>query len=102
MKKRLLFPVLVLAALHSAAAFAEEPLTTNVANGASAFQMQRQVIAPGGGRASGGSWQLDGTLGQVAAGRTTGGVFTLDGGYWSPDVAAVGDILFSDGFEDTP
>ena len=41
-------------------------------------------------------------VGPVAAGRTTGGVFTLDGGYWSPDVAAVGDILFSDGFEDTP
>ncbi|MEZ5465396.1 MAG: hypothetical protein R3F22_09305 [Lysobacteraceae bacterium] len=102
MNQRLLFTLPILAALYGAAAFAEEPPTMNVGNGVAAFEMQRQVIAPGGGRSGNGAWQLDGTLAQVAAGRASGAAFTLDGGYWSPDVAVVGDILFSDGFEDTP
>ncbi|MCB1560864.1 MAG: hypothetical protein KDI75_07195 [Xanthomonadales bacterium] len=102
MNQRLIFPILALAGLHSASAFGAEPPTAKVANGVSAFEMQRQVIAPGGGRSGNGAWQLDGTLGQVAAGRASGAAFTLDGGYWSPDVAAAGDTLFSDGFEDTP
>ena len=102
MNQRLLFPLLILAVLQGTAAFAEEPPTINVGNGAASFEMQRQVIAPGGGRSGNRAWQLDGTLGQVAAGRASGAAFTLDGGYWSPDVAAAGDTLFSDGFEDTP
>lgn len=102
MNKWLPIPILALAGLHSASAFGAEPPATKLGNGTPAFQMERQVIAPGGGRASGDGWRLDGTLALVAAGRATGGAFTLDGGYWTADVAAAGDILFTDGFEDTP
>jgi hypothetical protein len=66
---------------------------------AQSFTMEREVIAPGGG-----TWQLDGTLGQPVAGRSSGGVFTLDGGFWVPETPAGPrpDDIFSDGFEETP
>ena len=100
MNKRLLIPILALAGVSSATAFGAELPEINVGKGTPPFQMERQVIAPGGGRAGGDGWQLDGTLGQVAAGRATGGAFTLDGGYWTAEPRPTD--IFSNGFEDTP
>ena len=100
MNRWLPIAILALAGLHSATAFGAEPPATHVGKGTPVFQMQRQVIAPGGGRASGDDWQLDGTLGQAAAGRATGGAFTLDGGYWTAEPPPID--IFSNGFEDAP
>lgn len=36
----------------------------------------------GGGIASGGSYELSGTIGQPDVGVRSGGVYTLNGGFW--------------------
>ena len=72
---------------------------------AQSLTVERQVLAPAGGRASGGDWTLDATLGQTAIGRASGGEFVLDAGFWTPEPPAPPpgpDTLFSNGFEDTP
>ena len=45
----------------------------------------------GGGAASsvGGSYNLDGTIGQPAPGTSSGGTYTLEGGFWNGDAAVV-------------
>ncbi len=48
------------------------------------FQIEKKVIAGGGGNVSGGIFDLDGTVGQSVAGTTSnGGIFTLAGGFWA-------------------
>ena len=71
---------------------------------AQSFSMEREVIAGGGGRGSGGDWQLDGTIAQTPAGKAAGGVYTLDAGFWVPETPAgpLPDDIFADGFEGTP
>lgn len=47
------------------------------------FVIEKSVIAGGGGRAAGGPYILEGTVGESLAGRTSsGGVFELSGGFW--------------------
>src|SRR5438034_551203 len=47
------------------------------------FDLSRNVIAGGGGSSSNGSFKVDGTIGQAAAGTTSsGGQFTATGGFW--------------------
>ena len=47
-------------------------------------QIDPPTIAGGGGTSTGGSFRLDGTLGEVSASSTlTGGTFTINGGFWS-------------------
>jgi hypothetical protein len=71
---------------------------------AQTFNMERQVIAPGGGHSSGDDWQLDGTIAQTAAGKAAGGSYTLDAGFWVPETATgpLPEAIFLDGFEGTP
>ena len=57
----------------------------------------------GGGTmaATGGSWELAGTIGQAdasAANAVTGGSWQLTGGFWSL-IAEFSDVLFSDRFQ---
>ncbi|MBL8124852.1 MAG: VCBS repeat-containing protein, partial [Blastocatellia bacterium] len=48
------------------------------------FTITKSVIAGGGGSGSGGSFTLNGTIGQAAAGTTsTGGSFSLESGFWA-------------------
>ena len=48
-----------------------------------AFTITKSVIAGGGGRASGGTFTVDGTIGQSLAGTSsTGGAFTIISGFW--------------------
>jgi hypothetical protein len=59
------------------------------------FSITKSVIAGGGGRSTGGTFTLDGTIGQPLAGTTsTGGTFDLKSGFWSPSssvaTAAIG------------
>lgn len=48
------------------------------------FVIEKNVIAGGGGSAAGGTFALDGTIGQSVAGTTSsGGVFSVDSGFWA-------------------
>ncbi len=48
------------------------------------FTITKSVIARGGGQASGGTFTMDGTIGQSVADTTsTGGTFNLQSGFWT-------------------
>ncbi len=63
-----------------------------------AQQIVRHTIDTGGGRSVGGSFVVDGTLGQSDAGLLAGGEFRLRGGFWI-DLEPSPDNIFSDGFD---
>src|SRR5450755_2516882 len=46
------------------------------------FSITSSVIGSGGGPAAGGSFVLDGTIGQAVVGPVTGGSFTDNQGFW--------------------
>lgn len=49
------------------------------------FDLSRNVIAGGGGTSNGGSFKLEGTVGQSVAGTTSvGGSYSGTGGFWQP------------------
>jgi len=48
----------------------------------------------GGGASTGGSYSLDGTIGQPDAGTSTGGTYALSGGFWGGGAAAIEYNLF--------
>jgi len=66
------------------------------------FVIQKQVIAAGGARASGGSYVLTGTIAQAAAGpvpsEATGAGYRLSSGFHAVSTP-LPDALFSHGFE---
>lgn len=52
------------------------------------FVLPRSVIAGGGGGSFGGTFELNGSIGQAAAGaQMNGGQFSLTGGFWQPEFA---------------
>ncbi len=58
-------------------------LFTAARTNAQPFTVTGHVIAGGGGTASGGRFQVTGTIGQPEAGpRLTGGCFSIDPGFW--------------------
>ena len=77
--------------LYVAAAFLSAGL------GAQELQMERTAVVPAGGRAVGGGFALDGTLGQPVSGVSSGDIYVLESGFHQRD--AVGDALFANGFE---
>lgn len=64
------------------------------------YQLQKQAIAGGGQRASGGSYVLTGTVGQSNATPTpaTGSTYLLTGGF-HVRALPLGNDLFRNGFE---
>jgi hypothetical protein len=57
--------------------------TAGIAQSGGTFTITKSVIADGGGRATGGTFTVDGTIGQsVAGGPSTGGTFSLASGFW--------------------
>lgn len=68
------------------------------------YEITRWTIASGGTmEASGGEWNLKGTIGQweaTAPRELSGGQWKLTGGFWSDILEALGDFIFSDRFED--
>ena len=60
------------------------------------------TIDAGGGNATGGTYSISGTIGQVDADPlqpASGGAFELTGGFWVIDAAPPSDQVFRDGFE---
>ncbi len=88
-------------ALISAAAL----LLTGAASAAptgSDLRIDWSTIDAGGGTASGGSFAVSGTIGQIDADPlqpASGGNFVLAGGFWVVDAAPSSDALFRSGFE---
>lgn len=63
-----------------------------------AYQMKKQVIAAGGGHASGGSYALVATVGQSVAGQTDGDGAVVQQGFHA-SAAPRPDALFGNSFE---
>ena len=68
------------------------------------FQIEKSVIAGGGGQTTAGQFVLDATIGESVAGtKSTGGTFELGSGFWgggatpSANVTVSGRVLTSDG-----
>jgi len=63
------------------------------------YRITREVIAAGGVRASGGSYDAITTSGQAASGVQSGGAYVLRGGFHVPAATALGGgRIFADGF----
>ena len=73
MKRLSLFIPIVLAVLIVSIAAAQS---------GSGYDLTWNTIDGGGGSSSGGSYTLDGTLGQFEAGALSGSGYTLSGGFW--------------------
>lgn len=74
---------------------------------ASAPQLRQAVVAGGGGRSSGGSFVVEGSIGQPdvdALQPASGGQFAVTGGFWAEaaEPIALPDPVFSNGFEGGP
>lgn len=84
--------VLLLLAALSAPAMAQD------------YEVTRWTIASGGTmESSGGDWSLKGTIGQWEATEPrelSGGPWKLTGGFWADILKTLGDVLFSDRFEE--
>lgn len=64
------------------------------------YTLDPQSVAGGGGRSTGGSFALEGTIGRHDASNVLGGgAFELTGGFHQRAQGALGDALFGDGFE---
>ena len=77
-------------------------LATGAASAGDELRVDWSSIDAGGGSASGGSFQLSGTIAQIDAEPlqpASGGNFQLTGGFWVIGSQAASDALFKDGFE---
>lgn len=58
------------------------------------YDIQKSVIASGGGNSEGGDFTLTGTVGQVdSSNPIIGGNYTLSGGFWTDSKIVVNDDL---------
>src|SRR5215203_5535073 len=74
--KRLLYVLAITAIAIGQAAYAN-------AQSGGAFVIQKSVVASGGGRATGGTFAIDGTAGQALAGvQSNGGAYTILSRFW--------------------
>lgn len=62
------------------------------------YVVARSVIGSGGDTLSGGSFRLNGTLGQPATTLLGSSGYRVYDGFWAP-AAPLGDLLFSNGFD---
>lgn len=60
------------------------------------YTIGKYTINSGGGESTGGSYELNGSIGQTDASNTqTGGDYSLNGGFWHGN----NDLIFKNGFE---
>jgi hypothetical protein len=88
-------------ALACASALLLAPALALAQSGSASYQIPRQSIDGGAGRATSAAYRLHGTIAQLDAGATmTSASYTLRGGFHRAAPAApLPDPLFSDGFE---
>ncbi len=71
-------------------------LAPTAAQSGGAFSITKSVIAGGGGSSAGGTFVVDGTIGQPIAGTSSsGGSFTAIGGFWNAAPPAVINVIIS-------
>ena len=63
-----------------------------------ALHLEGTVIAGGGATLEGGTFRVNGTVGQPATHVLTGASLRLYDGFWSP-AASASDVIFSNGFD---
>jgi hypothetical protein len=99
----LLLTALCLANLAATAAPTPGTATAAATTGATGFALPRWTVDGGGGRSTGGTYAIHGTIGQPDADPlqpSAGGAFAITGGFWpgAPQVD-VPETVFADGFE---
>lgn len=91
---------LLTAVLVAAFAPAQAAPPTQAPPSGGTYVLTKQVIAAGGNRSSGGSYQLVGTLGQNTAGRANAGGYQLQIGFHgAASNAPLPDSIFRNSFE---
>ena len=65
------------------------------------YEIKKYSINNGGGKTTGGVYQMNSSIGQVDASSVrAGGNYTLNGGFWHPkDTTPQPEIIFTNGFE---
>ena len=88
-----LFSLTAMSVLVSAFVLARFPA---LAQSGGSFVIEKSVIGGGGGQAAGGSFTLDGTIGQPFGGTTSsGGTFQVGSGFWGGGGAAAASVSVS-------
>lgn len=69
----------------------------------SSYEITQWTLSAGGTtQASGGDWELSGTIGQweaTPARALSGGPWRLTGGFWAAGLSELGDLIFKDQFK---
>lgn len=70
---------------------------------AQSYEITQWTVSAGGTtQATGGNWQLAGTIGQweaTPARALSGGPWRLTGGFWAAELSELGDLIFKDQFK---
>ena len=62
------------------------------------YTIEKSVIAGGGGTSTGGTYLLEGTIGQaIAGGPATGSPYSVQSGFWNPNLAPTAAGVFIEG-----
>ena len=80
MMKRYLILIAIISVVTAASSLLAQAQTP--AAPTAGYEISWYTIDGGGGSSSGGSYQLDGTIGQADAGALSGGGYTLNDGFW--------------------
>ncbi|MGA8276692.1 MAG: hypothetical protein WB784_00620 [Rhodanobacteraceae bacterium] len=90
--KRLLMPSFALIGAFAGSVSAQ--------SGGGPYGIDRSVVAGGGGSLAGGTFELRGTVGQVAGTTLSGSGYRFYGGFWEPTENEVPtDRIFANGFD---
>ncbi len=76
------------------------PGSVNAQSGGGPYDIDRSVVAGGGGSLAGGTFELRGTVGQSASATLAGSAYRFYGGFWEPaENETPTDLIFTSGFE---
>jgi len=76
-------------------------LTLIVSQSFAQYEIKKYTINNGGGKMSGGNYEMTSSIGQVdASGTLSNGNYSLNGGFWhEANNTPQGDLIFTNGFE---
>ncbi len=65
------------------------------------YEIKKYTINSGGGKMTGGIYEINASIGQVdASGTQTGGTYSLNGGFWQKqEIMPQSELIFTNGFE---
>ena len=64
------------------------------------FEISKYTINRGGGKSTGSTYQLTGSIGQVdASNKSTGDNYSITGGFWHAEIVDLGEDIFKNSFE---